>query len=292
MTRGTAAARVVTAVLVVHGAASAQQPPDFLMTWDASNDGVAPYEFNWEDVGEVKGPGHFDWPPWGVVPAWNYHGSLPGPGGNSWNLAWSCLFNDGVAVSATGPRFVLANVVITNTDTNEQSFSLLMTLPIAGVIVTPQERGSITGTVSDIFGDGATLSAPDGSRIYTPGIDGADEASGFLMNDPFSQSAGPFLSALVGPAEFGMPVPVPASQDVDAGISLQLQFDLTPGDSASFSLAFEVMPVPGPGAVALLGALGVLGVRRRRRSEHEAAQVNSDLANTSSISRSVGGCRT
>ncbi len=262
MTRRTAAARVVTAVLVVHGAASAQQPPNFLMTWDASNDGAVPYTFNWKDVGEIKGPGYFDSPPWGVVTAWNYHGSLQGLGGNWWNLAWSCLFNDGVAVSATGRRFVLANVVITNTDIKEQSFSLLMTLPVPQALVAPQEWGSIFGTVTDNFGDGATVSAPDGSRIYTPGIDGVDEAPGFLMNAPFSQSAVPFGSALVGPAQFGV---VPASQDIDAGISLLLQFDLTPGDSALFTLALEVIPVPGPGALALLGALGILRGRRRCR---------------------------
>ncbi len=264
MKKAAAAARAGTVALMVDGAAFAQQPPDFLMTWDASNDGVAPATFNWKDVGELKGPGYFDWPPWGVVTAWNYHGSLPGPGGNSWNLQWSCLVNDGLAASATGPgRFVLANVVITNTDIVNQSFSLLMTLPVPQALIAPQERGSIVGSVTDIFGDGATVLAPEGSRIYTPGIDGEDEAPGFLMNAPFSQSAAPFAAALVGPAEFGV---VPASQDVDIGISLLLAFELTPGDSASFSLVFEVIPVPGPGGLALLGALGALGVRRRHSS--------------------------
>ncbi len=264
MARGITASRVVTCVLAVHGAAWAQEPPDFLMTWDASNDGVAPATFNWKDVGELKGPGYFDWPPWGVVTAWNYHGSLAGPGGEWWDLAWNCLFNDGVPVltAGTGP-FVLANVVITNTDIVNQSFSLLMTLPVPHALVAPQEGGSIVGTVTDLFGDGATVSAPEGSRIYTPGIDGEDEAPGFLMNAPFSQSAAPFADALVGPAAFGV---VPASQDIDIGISLLLAFELTPGDSASFSLVFEVIPVPGPGGLALLGALGALGVRRRHSS--------------------------
>ncbi len=126
------------------------------------------------------------------------------------------------------------------------------------------ERGSIVGTVSDLTFDDATVFAPVGGRIFTPMIDGVPEAPGFLMNDPFQESAGgPLFSSTVGPADFGVPVPVAASQSVDASIGILIDFDITPGDSASFTAIYQVFPAPA--GLPVLAALGLIGGRRRRR---------------------------
>ena len=87
----------------------------------------------------------------------------------------------------------------------------------------------------------------------------------FLLKDPFQASAGgPLQSGPVGPADFGVPVWVASTQAVDTSIGIRLSFDLTPGDSASFTAIFEVQPIPGPGALPLL-VFGLLRGRRRRR---------------------------
>ena len=127
------------------------------------------------------------------------------------------------------------------------------------------ERGSIVGTITDLSFDDATVFAPVGGRIYTTMIDSTPEAPGFLMNDPFSESAGgPLSSNTVGPADFGIPAPVGVSQDVDSSIGIFLNFDLTAGDTVSFTAIYQILPAPA--GLPVLAALGLIASRRRRRS--------------------------
>ena len=270
-------AGALAAVVLLPSTAQAQ--PDLRMIWTAGdNDAI---NYNWNDVnGQPGGFGDYNgfggWNVPGNEAIWegyNYTGTLVGSGAGGepgappgfWTLQWNCVFNDAVGgAAAGGGAFVTANLVVTNNDPiNIQNFSLLMSLPV-GAILLPEERGSVVGTVTDINFDDATVFAPVGSQIYTPRIDGVDEAPGFLLQDPFNASAGgPLQSGPVGPADFGIPVWVPSSQAVDTDIGILLSFDLTPGDSASFTAIFEVA-IPGPGTLPLL-AFGLLGGRRRRR---------------------------
>ncbi len=255
--------RAAFGVVVAFGVAgltpSAVAQPAFSMEW-TSSDGTVTYDWNQfgtlYEFGTYQVPGNNqDWT------GWKYDGNLVGLG---WELDWNCVFNETGAGQGAGGAFVTANIVVTNNDIVNQNFSLLMTLP-TGAMNIIGERGSVVGTVTDLTQDDATVFAPAGSRIYTPMIDGTPEAPGFLMTDPFSQNAGgPFQSASVGPADFGIPGPVPTSQTVDASIGILLSFDLTPGDAASFTAIFEVL-VPAPAGLPLLAALGLLAGRRRRR---------------------------
>lgn len=262
---------VLGAAALLTGTAQAQTPPDFLMTWDASGDVVGPNTYNWNTFGDpVPVFGSYDNIPMSdeTWTGWQYTGVLFGPQ-DTWTLQWNCVFNNDVGGVATGGgSFVTANIVVTNNDQfNTQNFSLLMTLPVNRALVTPLERGSIVGTVTDLTLDDATVFAPVGGQIYTPMIDGVAEAPGFLMADPFSQNAGGALfTSTVGPADFGVPSPVLANAGaVNSTISIRLDFDLTGGDSAQFTAIFEVLPIPGPGGLPVLAALGLLAGRRRRR---------------------------
>ncbi len=233
------------------------QAPDFNMGWTVN--GVDTVYYNWEQFGTLNGFVH-DLP----IPqsertwtGWSYTGDLVGLG---WDLEWNCVFN---ASSGGGGAFVTANIVVTNNDIIDQNFSLLMTMP-TGFLGDLNERGSIVGTVTDLTFDDATVSAPVDGQIYTPMIDGVDEVPGFLMEDPFAESAGgPLFSNTVGPADFGIPVPVLTSQPIDDSIGILLDFVLTSGDSASFTAIFEV--IPAPAGLPILAALGLVAGRRRRR---------------------------
>jgi hypothetical protein len=67
---------------------------------------------------------------------------------------------------------------------------------------------------------------------------------------------------------FGNPIPSLAGPSALASIGIDLEFTLTPGDSASFTSIFVVVPVPvpEPGTFSLvsLGILGIAAGGRRR----------------------------
>ena len=255
---GIASCVVIALGVVTFAPPAAGDVPSFRLQW-TTNDGTVNYD--WTQFGTLHGFGSHDVPgtnqEW---TGWRYEG---GAGGAGWEIKWDSVFNNATGGLAPGGAFVTANIVVTNNDVSIQNFSLLMTLA-TGTLGAVTERGSVVGTVTDLNEDDATVFAPTGSRIYTPMIDGAAEAAGFLMVDPFSQNAGgTFQSSAVGPADFGIPVPLVASQSVDESIGILLDFDLTPGDTASFTSIFEVI-IPAPGVIGLL-AVAAVGTRRRRR---------------------------
>lgn len=156
---------------------------------------------------------------------------------------------------------------VTNTDglNATQQFTMVFTLPIAPSIPgATLSGGSVSGTVSDGDGNGATLSAVTGSSLYTAQIDGADTAT--LYDDPTSIVAAPFDTAAIAEAIFGAPVPSQLGGPALASIGIVLDFELTQFDSATFTSEHEVVPVPEPGTAALIGLGCVLlaGARRRR----------------------------
>ena len=264
----TTAGALVASVLAVPAFAG-PTPPEFLMTWDVSNDGIGENTYNWDPanggLGQLNPFGDYTVPKSKQVwTGWNYTGELFGPN-NAWALQWNCVFYDASSVGAAGESaFVVANIVVTNFSQNTENFSLLMSQPLARAINPTWERGSIVGTVTDLTNDDATVSAPLGTSIYTALIDTMDES--FLMTDPFSASAGgPFQSGTVGPEDFGVPGIILASKKAETSIGIFLNFDLSAGDSASFTAIYEVL-IPAPAGLPVLAAFGLLGIRRRRRA--------------------------
>lgn len=243
--------------------AGATEVPDFLMTWNAPGLGGAT-EYNWNQHGSVSDFG--EWAVPGTDPrfGWQYTGSLSGPQ-DAWDLEWNCVFNDGStggAASGGAAPFVTANMVVTNNSATTETFSLLMTLPVAKTYITPQIAGSVVGTVTDLTGDDAVVNAVTSSSIYEARIDTVEETD--LLIGTSQNAGGGFLSAPVGPDDFGLGSSAFASQNVDSSIAIYLEFELSAGDAASFTAIFEI--VPAPGALMMMAAAGLVGSRRRRQA--------------------------
>jgi hypothetical protein len=178
------------------------------------------------------------------------------------SLSWGLLVNP--------DPFIVGNLVVTNTSNATQTFFLDVSLPIGAALASTLVGGSVTGTVTDLTGDGATLSSVGaGDSIYealtdvNPDFTGGNLAGQLLTGA--SASSGAFQSATIGPAEFGGPaIPSLAFGPVTTNIAIRLEFTLTAGDSASFTSLFVVVPAPA-GALAF-AAFGLVGAGRRRRN--------------------------
>lgn len=190
-----------------------------------------------------------------------YNGSVTSPFDNTgYTVSWGLLVNP--------DPFIVGNLVVTNTSNSTQTFFLDVSLPINVALASSLVGGSITGTVTDLNGDGATVAAVGANdaiyRAYTdvaPDFSTGNLAGSLLVGS--SATAGAFLSQAIGPDTFGGPIPAQPYGAVNTNIAIRLAFTLTAGDSASFTSLFVV--VPAPGVLAVAGA-GLLAGRRRRRS--------------------------
>ena len=190
----------------------------------------------------------------------SYQGSVSSPFDSpGFGLSWGLLVNP--------DPFIVGNLVVTNTSNATQTFFLDVSLPVNQALASTVIGGSITGTVTDLTGDGATVAAISANdaiyRAFTdvaPDFSGGNLAGSLLTGS--SASSGAFQSATIGPAEFGGPIPAQPYGAVNTNIAIRLQFTLTAGDSASFTSLFVVVPTPGALAIAAFGLVG--GSRRRR----------------------------
>ena len=165
-------------------------------------------------------------------------------------LQWDALIDPDPFISGT--------FSITNIAAITQTFTVTFTLDSTVQFDTSLMNGAFSGTLNDANGDGsAAIGRVTGSAgFYSAFIDGNLVQS--LGSSAYNYSGAAFGSAQIGPESFG-PTAGPA---LTTTIGLQFRFNLSAGDSVSFSSLFNV--VPAPGAVALLGAAGCIGSRRRR----------------------------
>ena len=149
-----------------------------------------------------------------------------------------------------------------NMSGSSRTYTYYQYSPVSGGSGGTVMNGSVTATLTDLNGNGATLSSnPAGNPVYTATIN--DVAVQTLWNSPFSYAVGQFLSGATAPASFaGVPVPAGVPGDGNAGVVLR--FTLSAGDAVSFAYTFNV--VPGPGALALLACAGCATNGRRRKS--------------------------
>lgn len=168
---------------------------------------------------------------------------------------------------------VLAITSVTNFSASVQTFVVMVTLPIAPAFGPPSLiQGSISGSLTDtssatgqgVVGD-ASVSAAPGDSIYSALIDGIIART--LLDDPAGASiiGVPNGSTSTGlSADFGIPLRELFAGATTTDIAITLRFRLSPGDSASFTSVFDVVPEPATGGLVAFG-LVALALRRRSR---------------------------
>ena len=155
---------------------------------------------------------------------------------------------------------------VTNNTGSTQSFLISITLPTSISFGPPSFiRGSVGVTATDANNDGVTLASSGSNPIYAGLIDGAIVRT--LLDAPQSLST-PFASDSVatGVVNFGIPVQESIAVATTSTIGLDIRFDLSAGDTASFTSVFDVQPIPEPGTALLLG-LGLVGLATARSRE-------------------------
>jgi hypothetical protein len=231
-------------------------PPNFLMTWDASLDALNPDTYSPDEHATTATS-------WSTVfmngteyTGWRYIGGITN---ELWTLTWDCIVND--------DPFVVATINVTNNAASTQNFSNYMSLPIAGTYDPTLMNGSVSaGLVNNgAFSTGASLAA-NADPIYQAFIDPganppASSASRTMWNPGFSLNANPGTPSLAANDAFAGEI----GPGAFSSIALKLQFDLSAGDTATVTGIFQIAEVPGPGALALFAAFGVLTGGRRRR---------------------------
>jgi hypothetical protein len=192
-------------------------------------------------------------------------GSVTDPGSGWWKL------NSATIIFDQDPS-VLAITAITNISSSPQTFLLTVTLPIAPAFGPPSLiQGSISGSLTDTSsatGKGtvgsASVAAVSGGSIYSGQIDGGTVRT--LLDDPAGASFTglPNGSTSTGlTADFGIPVRESVFVATTTDIGIELRFTLSPGDSASFTSVFDVVPEPSTAGLLVVG-LAFLGALRRR----------------------------
>lgn len=191
------------------------------------------------------------------------HGATESPG--SWSLGWDVL--------ADPDPFVNGIFAVTNTAATTQSFVLTFTLPIIPPI-SPSSltTGSVAATLT-ADGNGGVLGHIGTEAMYLASVDGIPFRS--LLDFDNSVTATPFSSVTASGFSFGATLAGPNEPGpaIANEIAIRLAFSLTPGDSASFTSRFEVIPIPEPLPLGLLlsGITGLAFAGRPRREHRRAA---------------------
>ena len=159
---------------------------------------------------------------------------------------------------------VVVNQVFVNNTNAVQSYTYTQWLPGVTSMQNAVMGGSVSATLTDLNGNGATLGSQGLSAVYTALVDSAQVQH--LVSGGLWFAVGQFQSGSIVPQTFGSPIPnLPVPDGTpDGQMGIQLKFTLSPGDAVSFASTFIIQPVPGPGALALLGCVGLHGLRRRR----------------------------
>ncbi len=175
--------------------------------------------------------------------------------GDGWNLDW--------AVDGNTDPVVNGVFSVVNELSVPQEFNLQVVMPVDPIFPFSLTGGSISGTVSDTNGNGATLTTLFNTALYTSKIDG--NAFRTLYDDPTTFVAGGFDTIAIPAVSFGNPIPSQLGPLVNSSIGIDLNFTLSPGDRAAFTSVFVAeVPEPGTWLLLVLGAVGVALASRRR----------------------------
>jgi hypothetical protein len=168
--------------------------------------------------------------------------------------------------SAASAAVISINHTFYNASFSTRRFEMTVELPGTGIGsggIEWRKVGGMAITLSDLNGNGATLTNAGQQPIYQAKVDGAlVKTLGAPGWQYLPLQAGPFDSATTPVQNYNELLD--ANVNPGGALTLSIAFELSAGDSASVNATFEVIPAPAP--IALLGIAGVMGRGRRRRA--------------------------
>lgn len=188
----------------------------------------------------------------------SYIGSVTGDTG-----LWRVNYNFSAA-SAVQSATQAGTLAITNLTNGELVFGVTLSLPTAAAAeLAGLYNGSLSGAL--ITNGGGYLRSVDGLPMWVSTTDGTQIAPLFTNTVNLTRSS--TGSTLLGSQSFGGSSPSLPAPDFGSHVAITLNFILSAGDTASFSSSLGGLgvPVPAPGAFALLASAGLITPRRRRR---------------------------
>ena len=190
----------------------------------------------------------------------------------TWILSSPLIFNDmrvdSWEMTFDPDPYVANNMTVTNTSSSNQIFSASALLPIPAYAYNEVISSSIGVSATDVNGDGtlyfSNLTPPSSTLpLYSVQVNGATA----LEMNPNSNALPLTVADCGGPGCTAVSSGYVAQQFVPAGVAtsigLEFRFILSPGDSASVTGRFEIIPEPGTALLLGAGLVG-LGLRGRR----------------------------
>ncbi len=158
--------------------------------------------------------------------------------------------------------FITGTFTLSNATASTQAYVVDFTLPISPAMSASTISGQMAGTLTDADGSGSALmTSIGGGPVYTALAD--DIFVHGLMSNANQSVSTQFGTTSFSGGSFGQGAPL-AGPAINSTIAIRFSFNLSAGDSVSFSSIFVANPVPAPGAIAL-GLLATVFARRSRR---------------------------
>jgi len=174
---------------------------------------------------------------------------------NGMLVQWSNLITSYSVVNGVETAYVSGGFTIKNNNATTPLVLDLSVLMAGSMGADATYAGSAGGQVVNFSFSPGSLGAVAGAPVWAGLVNGS-QVDGAITS---TQTVNPFSLATFSPQSFNG-----SAGSVTNGVGMRLRLSISAGMESSFSGAFAVTSVPAPGAVALVGAAGLLGGRRRR----------------------------